>query len=320
MPNLVRHMNSMRVEKRLHWFPDLFDFYFQTKVRGKKIPLLACFKLAFKCNLKCKACPFHQRAKESGSHMSWDRAIRVLQELKKSGCRIVVFEGGEPFMWEDGSHDLNELVLYAKKHFLCVAVTTNGTFPLDIPADVLWVSLDGLKKTHDRLRSESFDTVWANLKTATHPKILVHFTINKENWFELDKLLERLKEVPAVRGITVQLFYPYGQGEEPLALSSSERRAALEKAVQLKRLGYPVLNSESRLKAMIDNKWRCRDYILINVDPSGEITTGCYAKSRGEVRCKDCGFTPVAEASGALDLVPGSIVAGWRTYIKTQRL
>ena len=63
-----------------------------------------------------------------------------------------------------------------------------------VPADVIWVSLDGLKQTHDRLRSESFDRVWENLKTATHPKILVHYTINRENWHELDALLEKLKE------------------------------------------------------------------------------------------------------------------------------
>ena len=260
MPILVRHMNNMIAEKRSHWLPDLSGFYFRTKLLGHRIPLLASFKLTFKCNLKCRACPFHQRAESSGSHMSWDGAIKALHELKKSGCRIIVFEGGEPFLWNDGAHDLRELVVYAKRHFLRVAVTTNGTFPLDVPADVIWVSLDGLKQTHDRLRSESFDRVWENLKAATHPKILVHYTINRENWHELDALLEKLKEAPAVRGATVQLFYPYGQGEGPLALSPPERRAALEKAVKIKKLGQPILNSASRMKAMIDNKWRCHDY------------------------------------------------------------
>ena len=89
-----------------------------------------------------------------------------------------------------------------------------------------------------------------------------------------------LKQVSAVRGMTVQLFYPYEQGEESLALDPSERRAALGKVIQLKRRGYPIFNSYSRLKAMTDNKWKCHDDVLINVDPDGEITTGCYAKSR----------------------------------------
>ena len=197
-----------------------------------------------------------------------------------------------------------------------VAVTTNGTFPLDVPADVIWVSLDGLKETHDGLRSESFDRVWDNLRMAEHPKILIHFTMNRKNWQDLDVLLKRLEDVPAVRGLTLQLFYPYGQGEEELALSPEERKLALEKAISLKRSGYPILNSRNRMKAIIENDWICHDDILANVDPDGVITSGCYVKRRGEIHCRDCGFTPVAEASGALDMIPGSIFAGWRIYLQ----
>jgi MoaA/NifB/PqqE/SkfB family radical SAM enzyme len=248
--------------------------------------------------------------------MRWDTAIKVLHQLKRQGCRIVVFEGGEPLLWKDGAHNLTDLVLYAKQYFLRVAVTTNGTFPLDVPSDVLWVSLDGLKPTHDNLRSNSFDRVWANIAEATHPNILVHFTMHKKNWHEIDSLLEQLQQLPTVRAITVQLFYPYKQGEDPLELSSFERRAALEKVIRLKKQGYPILNSTSRLKALIKNNWTCHDDMLINVDPTGVITSGCYVRNRGEVRCQDCGFTPVAEASGALDLLPGSLLTGWRTYIK----
>ena len=40
----------------------------------------------------------------------------------------------------------------AKRRFFSVGITTNGTLPLDVGSDVLWVSLDGLRKTHDRLR------------------------------------------------------------------------------------------------------------------------------------------------------------------------
>jgi len=67
---------------------------------------------------------------------------------------------------------------------------------------------------------------------------------------------------------------------------------------------------------MADNRWRCHDDILINVDPDGAITTGCYVKSRGEINCKACGFTPVAEASGALDFIPGALYVGWKLFLK----
>ena len=117
-----------------------------------------------------------------------------------------------------------------------------------------------------------------------------------------------------VRGVTVQLFYPYGQEEMPLTLRPQERRAALENALRLKNT-YPILNSRRSLRAMRENNWRCHDDILINVDPDGQVTRGCYVKGRGRINCPDCGFTPVTEASGALDLYPGSLIAGSRIFL-----
>jgi hypothetical protein len=90
----------------------------------------------------------------------------------------------------------------------------------------------------------------------------------------------------------------------------------LEEVMALKKEGFPILNSTSRLKALINNDWRCHDDILINVDPDGTIMRGCYVKNRGRIHCESCGFSPVSEASGAIDLIPGSIMAGWRIFIR----
>jgi Fe-coproporphyrin III synthase len=299
--------------QRLAPFP---AFFIRRKIFGQKIPLLASFKLTYRCNLTCLACPFHLRAGDENIHMSWSLAKASLDTLQRLGALIVVFEGGEPLLWRDGEHHLNDLIDYAKKRFPRVAVTTNGTFPLDVPADIVWVSIDGLKETHDRLRSRSFDRVWSNLCAARNKRLLVHFTINRENRHDIRPLLVKLKGIPAFGGMTVQLFYPYGQGEAPLALSDDQRRATLEEVIEMKKQGLPILNSTGRLHAMIENDWRCHDDILINVDPDGTITQGCYVKNRGRVNCRACGFSPVSEASGALDLFPGSLRAGWSIFLK----
>jgi len=189
---------------RPHWVPDFLDFYVRRKIFRQKIPLLASFKLTYSCNLACIGCPFHLRAGEERSSITWEAAVTALDELKRRGTRIVVFEGGEPFLWHDGVHGLHDLVEYAKKRFLRVAVTTNGTFPLDVPADVLWVSMDGTEGVHDRLRSGSFARVWSNLEAAGRSpngtRVLVHFTMNRLNWRGLDSLAEELKGLPAVQG------------------------------------------------------------------------------------------------------------------------
>jgi len=247
--------------------------------------------------------------------MDWDTVRRSLDALAEMGTRIVVFEGGEPFLWENRGRTLDDAVGYAKGLFTRVAVTTNGTFPLRGPADILWVSLDGRKDTHDRLRSGSFDRVMKSLRETRHPRVLVHVTVHRENRRELEPRLQMLQDVPAVRGVTLQFFYPYGQGEAPLSMTRAERRETVEEIIGLKERGFPILNDAGRLRAMAAGSWRCHDDILVNVDPDGTITQGCYVKSRGEVRCTDCGFTPVAEASGAVDLLPGSLRAGWSVFL-----
>ncbi len=250
--------------------------------------------------------------------MSFETAVRSLDALASRGCLIVMFEGGEPFVWSDGTRGLRDAVSYARTLFMRVGVTTNGTFPLDLPAaDVLWVSIDGLRDTHNELRSGSFDRMWRNLEQARHPSIFVHITVNRKNRHELRPLLDEIRRLPSVRGATIQLFYPYNQGEDQLGLTTEGRREVLQEALRLKGQGYPIMNSAGSLKAMSGRRWVCREDVLINVDPDGTVTEGCYAKSRGEIRCGECGFTPVAEASRALAGRPGAVLAGWRLFIHT---
>ncbi|MEN6374854.1 MAG: radical SAM protein [Smithella sp.] len=301
---------------RFMWPLDLSRFYFRRKILGHKLPLLASYKITYQCNLACRACPFHLRAADENSRISWNTAVAAMESLSRMGTRFIVFEGGEPLLWQDGPYHLHDLVRHARKHFLRVAVTTNGTLPLDIPAHILWISLDGMKEAHDKLRSNSFERVCSNLKATKHPRVFIHCTLNRLNWRDAESLVHLVKNIPTVKGITFQFFYPYNQGEDDLALSAEERLAVINKLIELKKRGFPILNSSGRLKAMIENRWRCHDDILINVDPDGTITKGCYVKSRGTINCDTCGFTPVAEASGALDLIPGSILAGWRLFLK----
>ena len=167
-------------------FGNLPAFSSRRKILRRDLPLLASFKLTYRCNLRCAPCPYHRRDDHHRAHIRWESATAALDALHRAGCRIVVFEGGEPLLWSDGTRTFSDLARYARDRFLCTAATTNGTLPLDVPADVLWVSLDGTKETHDRLRSGSFDRVWSNLEQSlAQVKLLVHFTMNRENWRDL---------------------------------------------------------------------------------------------------------------------------------------
>ena len=51
------------------------------------------------------------------------------------------------------------------------------------------------------------------------------------------------------------------------------------------------------------------------INPDGGMQAGCYVRDRGEVACSQCGFTPVAEASGVYALLPGPLLAGMRIFL-----
>jgi MoaA/NifB/PqqE/SkfB family radical SAM enzyme len=280
----------------------------ESRLLGRQRPLLAGIKLTHRCNLRCRVCPFW---KLDGGHMGLAQAQDALDQLYAAGVRMVIFEGGEPFLWHDGSHRLADLVQTARQRFFSVGVTTNGTLPLDVPADIVWVSVDGLEETHNRNRGPVFQRVMANIAASDHPKIFANVTINRWNWQEVPDLVRFLTE--RVQGITVQFYYPY-EGTENLSLSRDQRRWVIQELIALKQAGYPVADSAPALRALVDNSWRCHPWLIANVEPDGAVSFGCYLENRSAISCEQCGFAAHAEVSMAYDWNLATIAAGRRIF------
>ncbi len=280
---------------------------------GKKRPLLGGMKLTHDCNLECLHCPFWKR---KGASLSFEKALSAMKQLHEWGVRILIIEGGEPFLWRDGKRGLDEVVGAARELFFSVGVTTNGTFPIEVSSDMVWVSIDGLEETHDRIRGRSFAKILDNVAASSHPRIYAHVTINSLNWAEVPELVEFL--APKVAGITVQFHYPYEGADEGLFLPFEQRRQVLDELITLKHRGLPVADSVACLEGLKDNRWKCRPWMIASVDPDGELTHGCYVKGRGEVACERCGFSAHAEISLAYGGAPGPILAGNAIFRRTR--
>jgi len=134
-------------------------------------PLLASFKLTRRCNLCCVSCPFWRQPTPDPDY---DSVVDTLDQLQRTGARLLILEGGEPFLWRDGEWGLEAVVTAAQERFAFVGVVTNGTLGLDSSADVLWVSLDGLGDSHDQNRGPTFDRILANIAASGHPKLYVN--------------------------------------------------------------------------------------------------------------------------------------------------
>lgn len=283
--------------------------HFLRSLAGQKRPLLGGIKLTHDCNLSCLHCPFRHR---KGSSLSFAQVQSVLKTLYAWGVRIVIIEGGEPFLWHDGEADVRDVVREARKRFFSVGVTTNGTFPIEVDADVVWVSLDGLPETHDRIRGKSFARIMAHIVQSEHRKLFAHVTINALNWEEIPALVEYLSG--KMRGITVQFHYPYDQGKDPLFLSFDRRRQVLDRLIEKKRQGFSVVNSYASLEALKENRWKCQPWMIASVDPDAELTRGCYVQNRGLISCERCGFSAHTELSLAYGGVLESIRVGHQVF------
>jgi len=285
---------------------------------GQRLPLLASFKISYLCNLKCIGCPFYN-VPGAVQSIGYRNALRVMDDLKRRGNLILIFEGGEPFMWGEGNHTIIDLLHEAHKRFLRVGVTTNGTFPLSMSADIIWISIDGFKVTHDRLRSGSFDAMMENVLSSDHPNLLAHVTINSANVNEIPDLVVFLANLRRFRGITCQLHYPYDKKSDLLGLPKDKRKWVLKELVRLKKDGYPILNSALSLNALIDNNWHCHDFLVDNAYPNGQIAQGCYVRKYAKPNCEECGFSPHVEASLAHRFKVESIRAGLDIFFSTRK-
>ncbi|MGA1844880.1 MAG: radical SAM protein [bacterium] len=296
---------------KVGWFFTFLKYYFSTRLLGRRTPLLAGFKITHTCNLTCRHCPFWH---ENLPQMTFTEIQEVLKRLHAMGIRILLIEGGEPFLWRDGPYGLQDVVNEAKRYFLSVGVTTNGTVSLDLDCNSLWVSLDGLRETHNHIRGrEIFDKVIANIESCAHPNLYVNTTINNLNWKEIPDLVKFLKD--KVKGMTIQFYYPYEKTDQ-LMLTNGQRITVLDELIRLKREGWPVINSFRALENLKTNNWtpRCKDWMIASIEPDGTITQGCYVKNRGTVQCGVCGFSTNTEITLAYELVFESINVGRRVF------
>jgi len=278
-------------------------------LRGDQ-PFLASFKVSYRCNLRCLQCPFYSI---ENKELSYAEACMIIDRLYDRGNRLLMFEGGEPLLWRDADRRLHDLILYARRRFYSVGVTTNGTLPLDLPADVLWVSVDGLRETHNTLRGAPiFDQVIANVRASRHPRLYAHVTINSINAGEVPELLRFLNGI--FNGITIQFYYPYHHKDD-LFLDFDRRAPLLDEIIDLKAQGIRILNSKASLKALKRNTWVCRDRLMDNANPDGSFQQGCYLKGRADIDCSRCGFSPHTEISLACQGQPQAILAGMKIFM-----
>ena len=247
---------------------------------GQKSPVIAGHKLLYRCNLECKMCPFWRRDDEELLRLPDE--IRIMDSLARAGVSFLGFEGGEPLLRKDVGEILREA--HSRFH---TSLVTNGWLLEQRRAeiapylDLLFVSLDGIGATHDRLRgiARSFDRAVQGIRSARSevPTVISH-TVTRDNLDHAERIVELAEQLDI--GLTVQIAYDYTTAD-PMSPERARLRPVIERLRDLRKSGAPLMESPEYFDAILNSwyegkPWRCKPWLTINIDPAGRIVLPCY--------------------------------------------
>ena len=258
-------------------------------------PHIAVYYVTMQCNLNCAYC------EDFGSRRNHlvtpapplEDAKRILKVIR-TGVDRLWLTGGEPLMHPQ----LLDLLQYARDdlHFREISLITNGTLLSQnrylLPfLNNLIISLDSVDPQALNMVSvpDAYaETVIANAREAAalqkeyNFKLILNAVITPETLPSMDKLLEFCNE----NHVHIS-FSPQAVNNLPRydLVTSKEYRAFIERVIELKRQGTPIVGSNSYFKALLDQTpYECYPTLVPRILPDGWLAYPCrpMEKAGGE--------------------------------------
>lgn len=193
------------------------------------------------CNLRCRHCYASSDGKPGIEELSTQDALRLIDDLADFKVPVILFSGGEPLIRQD----FFTLMNYAVSKGIRVTVSTNGTLIdkhnakkiKDLGASYVGISLDGFGETNDFFRGSkgAFNRALRGIRNCREAgqKTGLRFTINRNNYNQLDNIFDLVEEEGIARVCFYHLVYS-GRGRNLLGddLSHDETRCALDLIIQ----------------------------------------------------------------------------------------
>src|SRR5437016_11895167 len=222
-----------------------------------------------RCNVKCRYCEFWRlpKYKDEMTIEEWQRALLSVKDFV--GTYSISFSGGEPLI----KPGMLDLMMFCHRNGIHAGVTTNGSalnkknaakFVAARPWN-LNVSVDAPSADlHDYLRGWPglFQKLSDGIKYVREERdrmgldfpIIIKPTVNKKNFRYLPDMVQWVKE----SGATVLYFQPMDRWTpetyDELWIEEDEHaelQQVLDKMLELKRQGEPILNSELVISLMV---------------------------------------------------------------------
>jgi MoaA/NifB/PqqE/SkfB family radical SAM enzyme len=271
-------------------------------------PIYLVHALTARCNARCGFCAWNPEFYDPKQQLSTQAIKQLYTEARDAGFIGLSIWGGEPLVHAD----FDEIARHARDVGLITNLVTNG-FLLERKlesvvsyVDRVCISLDHPSSKHDELRGIRglFDAIVAGTRAlrlrAPEKPIIYICTLQKAN-VEVE-VLRQLAELMADLGV-LGIFN--GLREEAAtdavdarldayAPSQPELRAAFDALADLKRRGYPILNSHTQMAMLREGPpvYRCHwPKFMLPVEANGDVVDCMHWGTRPIGNLKQTSFS-----------------------------
>jgi len=252
------------------------------QMRVRKRPFVLSHGINARCNLKCPFCEYWRRP---GEEMSTQAIFAMLDEARDFGIGVYNAWTAEPLL----RRDLPEILHHAKELGITTSLITNGkllqkrAFELS-DLDYLSVSVDGIE-TYKEIRGVELGPVLKGIEAAQElgHQVLMNCVISRKNLHELEDLVLLAEDLGALIS-----FEPLNESKEiegkvwdDMGIRDLEAyQKAIDRLIEMKRAGSPIINSKTYLRMVKDRDFRFRCHasdIVLHVTSDGAIVS-CRVK------------------------------------------
>lgn len=233
------------------------------------------------CNMKCKHC-MNWSFKNTNKGFEKEDIIKLVDDLHKNKTEKIYISGGEPLLYPY----IDEVILYANSLGMKTTLATNG---LEVPnhiaaikkgTQLVSISLDGIGKTHDKLRGisgtfENCEKAFKILKE-NNVKTKISTMIWKENINELEEIILFAKK-HGVSKLNFSFLIPEGRAkvDDTIKVPTDKYKEIIENVKKLINK-YEDENLEIRLRrtsSLDKNSLDCPGgENLIHINVNGKVS------------------------------------------------